>query len=62
MNQQVNFSFVDVEKAFGTVPLNKLWEALNDMQIDKRITSAIKELYRVAEKKSKNWEIDVERN
>ena len=53
MKQQVHFSFVDLEKAYDTVPLNKLWEALNDMEIDKRITSAIKELYKDAESKVK---------
>jgi len=33
-----------MEKAYDTVPLQKLWEALEDMEINKMVIKAIKKL------------------
>ena len=42
--QEVHFTFVGMEKNIGTVPLQKLWEALGDMEINKIGIKAIKKL------------------
>ena len=40
--QEVHFTFVDMEKAYDTVPLQKLWEALDDIEINKIVLNANK--------------------
>ena len=40
--QEVCFTSVDIEKAYDTVPLQKLWKALEDMEINKIIINGHK--------------------
>ena len=51
---EVHFTFVDMEKAWDTVPLQKLWEALEDMKIEKNSYQGYKKnLYKNAVSKIK---------
>ena len=40
--QEIHFTFVGMEKEYDTVPLQKLWDALEDMEINKIVIKAIK--------------------
>ena len=42
--QEVHFTFVDMEKEYDSEPLQKLWEALEDMEINKIVIKAAKKL------------------
>lgn len=46
---ELHLIFVDLKKAFDSVPLNKLWEALEDQGIQSVYINAIKKLYENAE-------------
>jgi hypothetical protein len=37
--------FIDLTKTYGSVPLNKLWETLDESAINTRLIEAIKSLY-----------------
>ncbi len=45
VGQQIHFVFVDLEKAYDSIPLQNLWEILNEMSINKNLLMAIKKLY-----------------
>ena len=45
VNQPLHLLFVDLEKAYDSVPLKKLWKALEHYSISKSIIRAIKRLY-----------------
>jgi hypothetical protein len=45
VNQPIHLLFVDLEKAYDSVPLNNLWKALEHYNISNGITRAIKRLY-----------------
>ena len=51
--QKVHFTFVDMEKAYDTVHLLNLWEALEDMEINKIVIKAIKTCKKMLDLKSK---------
>jgi len=44
--QELHLSFIDLKKAYGSVPLNKLWETLDRTTINTRLIEAIKSLYK----------------
>ena len=39
---EVHSTFVDMEKAYDTLPSQKLWEVLEDMEINKIVIKGIK--------------------
>ena len=45
-NREVHLTFVDLRKAYDTVPRNKLYTALNKLKIPIRLKNAIKNLYK----------------
>jgi len=45
VNHPLHLLFVDLEKAYASVPLEKLWKALKRYNIRNSITKAIKRLY-----------------
>jgi len=45
VNQPLHLLFVDLEKAYDSVPLKKLWKALEHYNISNSIIRAIKRLY-----------------
>jgi hypothetical protein len=38
--------FVDLEKAYGNIPLIKLWKAVEETKINPTLIKTVKELYR----------------
>lgn len=44
-NRESHLLFVDLTKAYDTIPLQKLWEVLNETQINTTIIRAIQQLY-----------------
>ena len=48
INRELHLLFIDVTKAYGSVPLNKLWESVNT-----RLIEAIKSLYKGSSSKIK---------
>jgi hypothetical protein len=45
--------FIDLTKAYDSVPLNKLWETLDKLTINTRLIEAIKSLYKGSSSKIK---------
>jgi len=45
--------FIDLTKAYDSVPLNKLWETLDKSTINTRLIETIKSLYKVSSSKIK---------
>jgi hypothetical protein len=44
-NRELHLLFIDLTKAYDSIPLNKLWETLDGLAINTRLTEAIKALY-----------------
>lgn len=44
-NREVHLVFVDLEKAYDTVPRKLLWEAMKDMNIPQQLTNCVRRLY-----------------
>jgi hypothetical protein len=53
VDQTLHLLFVDLEKAYDSVPLKKLWKALEHYNISKSIIRAIKRLYEISSSKIK---------
>lgn len=45
LNQEVHIIFVDLQKAYDTVPINKLWQVLQESNINYTLIRALKNLY-----------------
>ncbi|XP_060524437.1 uncharacterized protein LOC132700877 [Cylas formicarius] len=45
-NKEIHLLFVDLKKAYDTIPLTKLWEALDKTNLSVNIIRSVKELYR----------------
>ena len=45
--------FIDLTKAYDSVPLNKLWETIDKSTINTRLIEAIKSLYKGTSSKIK---------
>ncbi|XP_044749742.1 uncharacterized protein LOC123310342 [Coccinella septempunctata] len=43
---EIHMAFIDLEKAYDTIPQQKLWEALKSLEVDKQMLLVIQELYR----------------
>jgi hypothetical protein len=41
-NRELHLLFIDLTKAYDSVPLNKLWETLEGLTINTRLIEAIK--------------------
>ena len=52
-NKELHLLFIDLTKAYHTVPLNKLWETLDKSTINTRLREAIKSLYKRSSSKIK---------
>jgi len=52
-NRELHLLFIDLNKTYVSVPLNKLWEALDKSPINKRLIEAIKSLYKGSSSKIK---------
>lgn len=46
-NQEVHLMYVDLKKAYDSVPLKKLWEILQETNINQTLITALKNLYRI---------------
>jgi len=44
-NRKLHLLFIDLTKAYDSIPLNKLWEILDGLAINIRLIEAIKALY-----------------
>jgi len=52
-NRELRLLFIDLTKAYGSVPLNKLWEPLDRSTINTKFIGAIKSLYKGSNSKIK---------
>ena len=52
-NRELHLLFINLTKAYDSVPLNKLWETLDKSTINTRLTEAIKLLYKGSTSKVK---------
>jgi len=52
-NRELHLLFIDLTKAYDSVPLNKLWETLDKSTINTRLIEAIKSLYKGSSSKIK---------
>lgn len=52
-NQELHLLYVDLKKAYDSVPLNKLWEALEKTNINTELIKAVKSLYKQTQTKIK---------
>jgi hypothetical protein len=52
-NRELHLVFIDLTKAYDSVPLNKLWEPLDKSTINTRLIEAIKSLYKGSSSKIK---------
>jgi hypothetical protein len=52
-NTELHLLFIDLTKAYDSVPLNKLWEKLDESTINTRLIEAIKSLYEGSSSKIK---------
>jgi hypothetical protein len=43
-NRELHLLFIDLKKAYDSIPLNKLWETLDGLSINTRLIKAIKAL------------------
>jgi hypothetical protein len=53
LNRELNLLFIDLKKAYDSVPLNKLWETLVESTINTRLIEAMKSLYKGSSSKIK---------
>jgi hypothetical protein len=44
-DREFHLLFIDLTKAYNSIPLNKLWQTLDGTAINKKIIEAIKALY-----------------
>lgn len=51
--QDTHLAFIDLEKAYDSVPRRKMWETLKSMEIEDPLVEAIKELYKENESEIK---------
>jgi len=56
-DQELHLLFVDIKKAYDSVPLNKLWKALETTNINVELIKAVKTLYGGAKTKIKQGKI-----
>jgi len=49
-NRALHLLFIDLTKAYDSVPLSTLWETLDRSTINTGLIEAIKSLYRMAQK------------
>ena len=52
-NRELHLLFIDLTKAYDSVPLNKLWETIDKSTINTRLIEAIKSLYKGSSSKIK---------
>jgi hypothetical protein len=52
-NRELHFLFINLTKAYDSIPLNKLWETLDGLAINTRLIEAIKALYEGSSSKIK---------
>jgi len=52
-NSELHLLFIDLTKAYDTLPLNKIWETLDRSAVNTRLTEAIKSLYKESSSKIK---------
>ena len=52
-NRELHLLFIDLTKAYASIPLNKLWETLDGLAINTRLIEAIKALYEGSSSKIK---------
>jgi len=52
-NRELHLLFIDLTKAYGSIPLNKLWEILDGLAINTRLIEAINALYEGSRSKIK---------
>jgi len=52
-NRELHLLFIDLTKAYDSVPLNKLWEPLDKSTINTRLMEAIKTLFKGSSSKIK---------
>ena len=52
-NRELHLLFIDLKKAYDSIPLNKLWETLDGLAINTRLIEAIKALYEGSSSKIK---------
>jgi hypothetical protein len=45
-NRELHLLFIDLTRAYDSVPLNKIWETLDKSTINKRLIETIKSLYK----------------
>jgi hypothetical protein len=45
-NRELHLLFIDLKKAYESVPLHKLWETLDKSTVNTRLIEAIKSLYK----------------
>lgn len=46
VDQEVHLAFIDLEKAYDSIPRSKIWEVLNILEVDRPLLKIIKELYK----------------
>jgi hypothetical protein len=44
-NQEIHLLFVDLTKAYDTIPISKLWEVLGELNINNTLNEALQNLY-----------------
>jgi hypothetical protein len=52
-NRDLHLLFIDLTKAYDSVPLNKLWETMNSSTVNTRLIEAIKSFYKGSSSKIK---------
>jgi len=52
-NRELHLLFIDLPKAYGSVPLNKLWETLDRSSVNTSLIEAVKSLYKGSSSKIK---------
>jgi hypothetical protein len=52
-NRELHLLFIDLTKAYDSVPLNKLWETMGSSTVNTRLIEAIKSLYKGSSSKIK---------
>ena len=52
-NRELHLLFIDLTKAYDSVPLNKLWESLDKSTINTKLIDTIKSLYKESSSKIK---------
>lgn len=52
-NQEVHITFIDLQKAYDIVPLMKLWEVLQESNINYTLIKALRNLYKDSRSRTK---------